>query len=101
MVAKGCGHAPGAWVVARSGVATCCRCGVRRFTAYAALWREVPGRAVSGPTASASGTGVLRARRDGGGGGGEGVGRSLVAGASPLPVGRAALRSAGGGRTTR
>ncbi|WP_171166161.1 DUF6255 family natural product biosynthesis protein [Streptomyces sp. I05A-00742] len=55
----GCGHAPGAWVVTRGGVATCCRCGVRRFTAYGALWREVPGPAEVGPTASATGTGVL------------------------------------------
>ncbi|MGK5639584.1 DUF6255 family natural product biosynthesis protein [Streptomyces sp. URMC 126] len=53
-------HPAEAWVVARSGVATCCRCGVRRFTAYAALWREVPGRAEWGPTASTVGTGVLR-----------------------------------------
>ncbi|MGI5338076.1 DUF6255 family natural product biosynthesis protein [Streptomyces sp. CA-181903] len=98
MPATGCGHAPGAWVVGRSGVATCCRCGVRRFTAYAALWREVPGRAVAGPTASVTGTGVLRARR---GGGGEGAGRSLAVGASPLPAGRAALRNAGGSRATR
>ncbi|MER5780295.1 DUF6255 family natural product biosynthesis protein [Streptomyces mobaraensis] len=98
MAATGCGHPAAEWVVARSGVATCCRCGVRRFTAYAALWREVPGRAVSGPTASARGTGVLRARRDGDG---EGAGRSLAADTSHLPTGRVALRSAGGSRTSR
>ncbi|WP_223769602.1 DUF6255 family natural product biosynthesis protein [Streptomyces huiliensis] len=62
MVGTGCGHALAEWVVARSGVATCCRCGVRRFTAYAALWRDVPGRAESGVTASVRGTAVVGTR---------------------------------------
>ncbi|MFI0742158.1 DUF6255 family natural product biosynthesis protein [Streptomyces sp. NPDC021100] len=66
-MATGCGHPSAEWVVARSGVATCCRCGVRRFTAYAALWREVPGQAESGPTASVTGTAVVGPRARGAG----------------------------------
>ncbi|WP_425585998.1 DUF6255 family natural product biosynthesis protein [Streptomyces thioluteus] len=43
-----------------AGSATCRHCGTRRFTAYAALWRDVPGPAESGPTSAGTGTGRLR-----------------------------------------
>ncbi|WP_374192954.1 DUF6255 family natural product biosynthesis protein [Streptomyces sp. AV19] len=55
-----CVHAA-AWTVA-AGVVTCPHCGVRRFTAYAALWREVPGPPESGPTATVMGTGLIPIR---------------------------------------
>ncbi|GAA0436372.1 DUF6255 family natural product biosynthesis protein [Streptomyces luteireticuli] len=54
-----CVHATIAWTVA-AGVATCRHCGTRRFTAYVALWRDVPGPAESGPTSAGTGTGRLR-----------------------------------------